>query len=63
MTGERPARLLQITAPSQFERFVAEVGEPAPRAVLPPPGDLDLPRLRAAMVKYGYEPAGPPPEA
>jgi mannose-6-phosphate isomerase-like protein (cupin superfamily) len=57
VTGDRPARLLQITAPSQFERFVAEIGEPAPRAELPPPSQPDMARLRAAMVKYGYEPA------
>jgi AraC-like ligand binding domain len=58
-TGDGPSRLLQITAPAQFERFVADVGEPAPQPTLPPPGKPDIPRLRAAMAKYGYEPTEP----
>jgi mannose-6-phosphate isomerase-like protein (cupin superfamily) len=56
-----PAKLLQITAPAQFERFAAEVGEPARQPTLPPPTPLDLPRMLELMAKYGYEPAGPPP--
>jgi quercetin dioxygenase-like cupin family protein len=60
VVGDRPARLLQITAPAQFERFVAAVGEPAPAPTLPPPAEPDMPRLRAAMTKFGYAPADVP---
>jgi mannose-6-phosphate isomerase-like protein (cupin superfamily) len=60
VVGDRPARLLQITAPAQFERFVAAVGKPAPTATLPPPAEPDMPRLLAAMAEFGYEPADVP---
>lgn len=56
-----PARLLQITSPAQFERFAAELGEPARQRTLPPPAPADLPRMRELMAKYGYELAGPLP--
>lgn len=56
-----PAKLLQITAPAQFERFAAEVGEPARQPTLPPPTPPDVPRMLELMAKYGYEPADPPP--
>lgn len=36
--GDTPARLLQITAPGGFERFVEAIGVVAPSATLPPPG-------------------------
>ncbi|HET7093447.1 MAG TPA: quercetin 2,3-dioxygenase [Thermomicrobiales bacterium] len=60
VAGDRPSRLLQLTTPAQFERFVAEIGEPAAQPTLPPPGEPDVPRLFAAMTKYGYEPAAAP---
>jgi mannose-6-phosphate isomerase-like protein (cupin superfamily) len=50
----RPARLLQITAPAQFERFVAEVGVPATRPGLPDPEPPDLDRLLAAA-RHGID--------
>ena len=56
-----PARLLQITTPAQFERFAAEVGEPARQPTLPPPSQPDIAKLMALMAKYNYELAGPPP--
>jgi len=55
---EGPARLLQITSPAQFEKFMAEVGEPATERVLPPPSVPDVPRLLAAAAKYDYEIVG-----
>jgi mannose-6-phosphate isomerase-like protein (cupin superfamily) len=55
------ARLLQITSPAQFEHFVAEAGDPAPEAVLPPPSKPDIPRMLAAAPKYGYDILGAPP--
>jgi quercetin dioxygenase-like cupin family protein len=56
-----PVKLLQITTPSQFERFAIEMGEPAKQLALPPPSEPDFGRLVAVMGKYGYELAGPPP--
>lgn len=50
--GGRPARLLQLTTPAQFERFAAEVGEPATRAGLPEPKAPDVEGLVAVANRY-----------
>lgn len=56
VVGEgQPARLLQIAAPAQFERFVAEVGVPATRPGLPDPELPDLERLVAAAARHGID--------
>ena len=52
-------RTLAITVPTGFERFVREAGEPAAERTLPPPGELDVPKLLAAGEKYGQEFVGP----
>ncbi len=57
-----PAKLLQITSPAQFERFAAEVGQPAQQRALPPPAPPDVAKLLSVMGKYNYEMAGPPSE-
>jgi quercetin dioxygenase-like cupin family protein len=57
-----PAKLLQITSPARFERFAAELGEPARQPTLPPPSPPDVAKLMALMAKFDYEIAGPPPE-
>ena len=55
VTGDAPARMLQITSPAGFERFAAEVGEPAQAPVLPPPAAPDIPRLLAAAARHRIE--------
>lgn len=53
--GEEGARLLQITAPAQFERFAADVGVPATGPGLPEPEAPDLQRLFAAAAAHHIE--------
>ena len=53
--GATPARLLQITAPAGFERFAAEVGEPAQAQTLPPPTPPDVQKLVAVAARYHIE--------
>lgn len=54
-------RTLAITVPTGFEQFVREAGEPAPERVLPPPSELDIPKLVALSAKYGAEFVDAPP--
>ncbi|MFG2043570.1 cupin domain-containing protein [Dactylosporangium sp. NPDC048998] len=65
LVGEdEPLRTLQLTAPSGFEGFTAEVGVPAPERRLPDPAPFDpavLPALAAAAGRHGIELLGPPP--
>ena len=56
-----PLKGLQITAPAGFERFMAEVGEPARSLSLPPPSAPDIGRLTAAAAKLGIEIVGQQP--
>ena len=60
VTGPSPAKMLQLTLPAQFERFAAEVGEPAKERELPPPSEPDVPRLLELMGKYNIDLAAPP---
>lgn len=48
-----PTRALVLTTPSGFERFNAEVGEPAARREIPPPQPPDLAKLAARAARYG----------
>jgi mannose-6-phosphate isomerase-like protein (cupin superfamily) len=58
---QSPVRLLQFSWPAQFERFVAELGEPARELTLPPEaGPPDIERIIAVAAKYGTEIVGPP---
>ena len=59
VTGPSPAKMLQFTLPAQFERFAAEMGEPARERTLPPPAEPDVPRLLEVMGKYGIDLAPP----
>lgn len=53
-----PAKLLQITSPAQFERFAAEVGEPAQERTLPPPAQPDVAKLLRLAGEYNIEIGG-----
>ena len=60
--GTEPARFLILTTPGGFERFVAEMSEPATTAALPPPGPPDMQKLMTLAAKYKIEILGPLPE-
>lgn len=52
--------LLELVSPAGFERFHIDVSEAAPRRELPPPTELDVGRIVAAIGRYGAEIVGPP---
>lgn len=56
------ARILVVTTPGGFDRFVAEAGEPAQSLTIPPPSALDFQKLMPLATKYGMEILGPLPE-
>ena len=58
---DEPLRSLQITTPSGFEQFAAEVGEPARARRLPDPGPIDPAALGHAAARHSIELLGPPP--
>ena len=60
VSTHQPARLLQLTAPSQFEHFAAETGEPATSPGLPDPAEPDIERLLAAAARHHIEILPPP---
>jgi quercetin dioxygenase-like cupin family protein len=55
------ARVLQISSPAQFERFVATLGRPADAPVLPEPEEIDPARLAQVCAEFSIEVLGPPP--
>jgi len=59
---DEPLRTLQITTPSGFEQFAAEVGEPAVERRLPDAAPLDLDALGHAAARHAIELLGPPPQ-
>lgn len=58
--GDETLRTLAITVPADFERFVAEAGEPAQERIVPPPSAPNIDKLLAAGEKYHIETLGPP---
>ncbi len=62
VTGSTPLRGLQLTVPAGFERFIAEVGEPARAPTLPPAAPPDVERLLAAAARHRVEILGPAPD-
>jgi mannose-6-phosphate isomerase-like protein (cupin superfamily) len=61
--GQSPARVLQLTTPGGFDRFVEEITIPAPEKTLPPAGppppDL-LERVASLGAKFHFTLVGPP---
>ena len=60
--GTAPARILVLTTPGGFERFVVELGEPAKEVGLPPPLPPDMQKLMRLAAKYKIEILGPLPK-
>ncbi len=60
VTGDGPCTILTLTAPSGFDRFVAEVGSPTTSRELPEPREPDVPRLVEIAGRYGIEFPPPP---
>ena len=54
------AHFLELVTPGGVEQFHVDASDPAPAAVLPPPGPPDIGRLVDALVPYGAEILGPP---
>ncbi|MFB8775956.1 quercetin 2,3-dioxygenase [Streptomyces broussonetiae] len=61
--SEEPLRCLQITTPSGFEDFAADVGVPAQERRLPDPGPFDPAALGHTAARHHVEILGPPPSA
>ena len=65
VTTDGPARLLVISAPATFERFVRAVSKPAPDATLPPAGPPPEPAAIQQLALIGAQHdvtiVGPPP--
>ena len=57
-----PAKLMILVTPGGFERFVAEMSEPASTAALPPPRPPDMQKLITVAAKYKIEILGPLPQ-
>ena len=55
------ARVLQITTPAQFERFVAALGTPTDTPTLPEPEEIDPAHVAAVCAQFNIEVLGPPP--
>ncbi|WP_432135269.1 MULTISPECIES: hypothetical protein [unclassified Streptomyces] len=61
--SDEPLRCLQITTPSGFEDFAADVGAPATEHRLPDPAPFDPAALGHAAARHHLEILGPPPNA
>ncbi|GAA4224100.1 cupin domain-containing protein [Actinomadura meridiana] len=59
--SEEPLRCLQISTPSGFEDFAADVGTPALERRLPDPGPIDPAALGHTAARHHIEILGPPP--
>jgi hypothetical protein len=57
---DAPLHILQITTPSGFDEFVADVSEPARQRRLPDPAPMDPAALGHAAARHRIEILGPP---
>lgn len=55
------ARVLQVSTPAQFERFVATLGRPTNEPVLPEPEEIDPGHVAEVCRQFSIEVLGPPP--
>ncbi|WP_323793500.1 quercetin 2,3-dioxygenase [Nocardioides sp.] len=55
------ARVLQLTTPGQFEKFVAKLGKPADGPTLPEPAPVDGALVAQVAAEFNIEILGPPP--
>lgn len=58
--GSEPAKMLQLTLPAGFERFAAEMGEPARTRTLPPQSVPDVEKLVSLAANYNIDINVPP---
>jgi quercetin dioxygenase-like cupin family protein len=56
------ARVLTVSTPAGFERFVAALGSPAESPVLPEPGPIDPAHVAQVCAEHNIQVLGPPPE-
>ena len=59
--GTVPARMLFLTTPAGFERFILEMSEPATDLALPQPTPPDMEKLTTLAEKYKIDILGPFP--
>lgn len=55
------ARVLQVTTPAQFERFVAALGTPTDEPTLPEPEEIDPAHVAEICAQFNIQVLGPPP--
>ncbi|MCO8127241.1 cupin domain-containing protein [Acidimicrobiia bacterium EGI L10123] len=56
------ARVLQVSTPAQFERFVATLGRPTEATGLPEPEEVDPAHVAEVCAQFSIEVLGPPPD-
>jgi quercetin dioxygenase-like cupin family protein len=55
------ARVLTVSTPSGFERFVAALGERTDKPVMPEPEEIDPAHVAQVCAEYNIQVLGPPP--
>ena len=60
VVSDVPVRMLTIAVPGGLENFFRDAGMPAEHDGFPPPGPIDIERVRRISPRYGAEIVGPP---
>jgi quercetin dioxygenase-like cupin family protein len=55
------ARVLVVSAPSGYDQFVATLGEPIDKPVMPEPKEIDPARVAEIGAQFNIQILGPPP--